>query len=177
MSNYVAFGFTGFTVNPSPLGKGDIGAQETGALTAELLQDRYRELFAVIDVNELGKALMAWFRLHAPMNGEVSITKQIEWGETAIYELLERGALRIIVQTPDVEADLEKLAAAVAKSNLRPQPSDELVQTESTGPTEAELDAAVINDWKTLLTSEIRSRCRDAAYKQRLDRLMAEGKI
>lgn len=109
-----AFAFVG-THDPTPY--------EIGELSSDILRKRYRELFATVDLHELATRLLAWIRVNAPLDAPMDIQDQVAWAETGLYELLERGAIRQVVQTPEATADLQKLEVAVAKSGLRPAPA------------------------------------------------------
>jgi hypothetical protein len=158
------------------------------------LRKDYPELFAVLPSEEdWATKLASWSRLNIPTShsgAAVSDTFVAQYYlETGLLALLGNGSLTLVITTPESEDDVAKLRTSIvayrrvlfneqpAASVAEPDQTDQPVQTEPSGPTEAELDAAIINDWRTLCTADVRSRCRDAAYKQRLDRLMAEGKI
>lgn len=167
---------------------GQIATSHTGPLSlaeashkaAANMQREFRELIATLP-NDWAKKCFAWLRVHGPSGDEAITRGDIwlleQWMKTSLLASID-GGMTPEVETPESVADLTKLRKQCAYFGLLPQEQAvEEVEAAPTGPTESDLDAAVINDWLTLPTSEIRSKCRDAAYKARFDRLMNEGKL
>lgn len=167
---------------------GQIAADTTAPLTlqeashraAAIMQREFRELIATLP-NDWAKKCFAWLRVHGPSGDEAITDGNIwlleQWMKTSLLASID-GGMTPEVETPESVADLAKLRKQCAYFSLLPQEQAvEEVEAAPAGPTESDLDAAIIADWKRLPTSEIRSKCRDAAYKTRFDRLMNEGRL
>ena len=152
---------------------------EASQRAAQNMMSEYRELIATLPVN-WPQRCVAWLRLNGPSGDDAIRDGNIwlleSWMQQALLSLIDADMTPEIV-TPESLADLARLRKDCAIRSVVPQEEMESVAAEPAGPTEADLDAAVINDWQTLPTSVVRAKCRDANYKARLDRLMAEGKI
>lgn len=164
-----AFAFVG-TRNPSP--------QEIGELSADIFRTKYRELCAVVDMDELAGRLFAWTRLNAPLDVPLSISDQVAWAETAVYELLERGMIKPLLETPESCADLQKLSAAVGKSGLRATPTVSAPVVEPSAAT-AVVDPIdeCASDFKNLCSSDFRQRWLTPTKRHIYDRAVASGKV
>jgi hypothetical protein len=173
----IAVDFTGFVVDPSSLGKGDIGPKETGQLCAEMLQHKYCELFAALDLDELARALFAWVRLYAITGAELSLDDQLAWGETGLFELLQRGAIKLVIQTPEANADLQKLQAAVTKANLRPQTQPAAEPAPVAEPPALDPTDECVNDFKTLPSGDFRLKWLKPSTRHIYEAAVAGGRI
>jgi len=154
---------------------------EASSRAAQLMMTEFKELISTLD-SDWAKKCFAFLRVHGPSgdaairDGNVWALEQ--WMKTALASVIASGVVVQEIVTPESAADLAKLRKQVAYFNLLPQETAaEAAEAVPAGPTEADLDAEVINHWRTLSTSEIRSKCRDAAYKSRFDRLMNEGRL
>jgi hypothetical protein len=152
---------------------------EIGHLNASLFQNKYRELFATLDMAEVGGRLYSWVRVNAPMDSPLSIKDQLAWSELAVLELIERGVIKQIVQTPEADADLQKLQAAVSEAGLRPAPARVAQAIPERGvPSEAELDDLAVQEWRLSPVADVKKHMRqDSAFKSRVESLMAAGRI
>lgn len=158
--------------------------EEASHRAAANLTSDYRELVSVLP-DDWATRLFSWLRVNGP-SGENTIREPNSfllqgWMETGLLALLENGVLKPVIETPESNHDIESLRKSVNYHDLLPKPEadDETSATaaELTGPTEEELDAQIINDWQTLPTSEIHSKCRVADYKARLYRLLNENRV
>lgn len=144
----------------------------------------YPELLSTLNEAEWSERAASFCRLNIPVESSASVASDIfaaeGWIEFALISLLDNGVLVPVLFTPESLRDLNTLRKDVLIRGFRvreQQPAKSVIEVAPAGPTEADLDASVISDWRTLPTSEVKSKCRDTAYKARLDRLMAEGRI
>lgn len=172
----------------------DFDRSPNGVVTAAVnqIKQQYGELLAVLPSEEQwATAVASWVRLNVPTNHAAAVVSDVFTAgfylETALLTLLDNQTLTPVIVTTESQQDVQNLRKSIAAYrkvlfNEEIEPTPEVIGTrnvepEPSGPSEGELDAAVIQDWRTIPTSEIRSRCRDAAYKQRFDRLMSAGKL
>lgn len=175
-SEFPQFGFAGTGNEPS--------LAELSGLAADILTKKFAELIAVLpsEKQEWATRLFSWLRVNGPRGDQIvtDIIPMYNWMATGLLELIDRGTLVPVLMTPESTEALNRLRAVVLKANLRPQAAPAAVPVAS-GPTQAELeaqaDAEIVLDWSRLSTSDIRSRCRNEAYKTRFDRLMSAGRL
>jgi hypothetical protein len=167
-----------FLTDPCNLGKGDISAREAGELAAEMLQIKYAELFAVLDVDDLAKRLFAWIRLHhvPTTDSELSIDDQLAWAETGIHELVQRGAIKLVVETPEAAADLRKLEGAVRQADLRTKP-EPVAEPAPVAETPADPVDQCARDFRELVSSDFRMKWLRPDTREVYERACAMGVI
>ena len=148
----------------------------------------YPELMACLDEADWSNRVASFCKLNIPAEHARAVTTDVftaeGWLETALLHLLDTGVIVPIVQTEESAGDIQRLRKSVAFHGLMPkaeaieEPSAAALEpTESSGPTEEELDAQIISDWNRLPTSEIKSKCRIPDYKTRLDRLINQNRV
>lgn len=159
---------------------GPLSLSEASHKAAANMQREYRELIATL-TNDWAKKCFAWLRVHGPSGDEAITDGNVwvleQWMKTSLLASIDAG-MRPEIITSESVADLARLRKEVAYFGLFPQEqAAEEIEAVSAGPSEDDIDAQVIADWRNLPTSEIRSKCRDTAYKSRFDRLMNEGRL
>lgn len=150
------------------------------------IQRSYPELMSTLDEADWANKTSSFCRLNVPEEHARAVTTDVfaaeGWIETSLLHLLDTGVIVPVVTTAESTADMKRLRKSVAFHGLMPEEevADEpaTAAPEPSGPTEEQLDAQIITDWRTLCTSDIKSKCfTDSAYRARFDRLMSEGRL
>lgn len=155
-------------------GKVNVGPYDIGLLVADLFQHKYRELMAVLDAEEFAKKLLSWVRLHGPQE-QLSMEEQLAWAEIATLELLQRGAVKPVIETPYSTADIRKLEAAVAKANLRPAPVA-IADPEPVAVPADPVDECARN-FRVLSSGEFRAKWMTPSNRPVFDEAVRQGRI
>jgi hypothetical protein len=105
-----------------------------------------------------------------------------QFGDEALLTLIDRGVLTFAIETAESKAALDNLRRSVEASGLRPPtthpPAVAVATAEADQPTEADLDQAAIQEFRTTSTSDVKRHMKsDAAFNARINRLMSENRI
>jgi len=98
----------------------------------------------------------------------------------ALYELIQRKALTFALDPLPAEAQAQLIALRerIEQSGLIPPTTRPPVAAVAEGPTEADLDQAAIQEYRTTSTSDVKRHMRqDPAFNSRINKLMTANRI